>query len=126
MKEITMEKIEALQNNEEFTSQMAAAKTMDDVLKTMNDNGIELTKEELEAGYEEVLNRCEEKGYANDGELTEEGLELVSGGFFRFHFMSFADRMGMYMAGPNGRVSLLSWAGGCALSILGFNRPRRF
>ena len=45
MKEITMEKIEALQNNEEFTSQMAAAKTMDDVLKTMNDNGIELTKE---------------------------------------------------------------------------------
>ena len=66
--ELTMTLQEAL-NNEEIAKKFEEAKSMDDVLTTLKEYGVEASEEEL-------MNAIAEEG----GELTEDQLENVAGG----------------------------------------------
>ena len=70
-----------LLQDEDFMSEMKAAETYENAAQVLNAHGLEITGEELQADAEEARDFIAEKGYLNDGELTEEGLELVAGGF---------------------------------------------
>lgn len=72
-----MEKLSPLWENEEFVKAMAAAETDEDVIKLFADNGISVTEEEVA----EVRASA-----ATMGELDEEDLEEVSGGFIMAAF----------------------------------------
>lgn len=59
-----------LQNNEQFLEKLANAKTAESVRELLNEYGVEMSDEEIEAALSEA-----------DKELPEEDLENVAGGF---------------------------------------------
>lgn len=65
-------KIKELENNNEFTDKLASLDNLADVAKAFNEEGVEVTEEDLK--------KAEELYEANGGEITEEQLENVSGG----------------------------------------------
>lgn len=78
--EMLNEKLNELMQDESFVSEMQNAESFEDAAKVLSDHGIETTAEELETNAERTQEIMVEKGYMKDGELTEEGLELVAGG----------------------------------------------
>lgn len=74
------EKLNELMQDEGFVSEMEKVESYEDAAKVLNDHGIETTAEDLETNAERAQEIMAEKGYMKDGELTEEGLELVAGG----------------------------------------------
>jgi predicted ribosomally synthesized peptide with nif11-like leader len=68
-------KIEALKENKEFLAKIANLKNPEDIAAAFRAEGIEVTDEEIE----KALNIIGE-----NGELNENALEEVSGGFWTF------------------------------------------
>lgn len=79
MLEITMEKVQELLNNQEFICKMRAAHTENEIAAIMSDYGISMTEEEMAKIIQQTVAWLEETGYLENGELTERGLESVSG-----------------------------------------------
>ena len=130
MKEITNEMLKDLMYDEDFAAELRTAHTEEEVLQVMANNGIELTREQFEEGYEQVLDMMEEEGYFNeDGEMTEKGLELVAGGL-RTGVANFGLILGIgglaaMMAGPVTLAAVGCWAAGCAIASAGVLMPSK-
>lgn len=69
-KQEVMEKVQALMQDEQFKAKLAAAEDLDAMAALFCDEGIQVTGADLEAAMEQ-----------QDGELSEESLENVAGGF---------------------------------------------
>lgn len=81
MNEQNAKKIEALINEEDFLEELKKITSIDDLLKLFADNGVEMTSEEIEMIQKKGEVVMKEKGLVDEnGELTEEMLNLVSGG----------------------------------------------
>ena len=63
-------KLEELMQNEEFTAKLEKAKDLDEVLAMLKEQGIELSKENLETAVRQL----------DESELDESSLEAVAGG----------------------------------------------
>lgn len=130
MKEITNEMLKDLMNDEDFVAELRTAHTEDEILQVMSDNGIELTREQFEEGYEQVLNVMEGEGYFDEeGEMTEKGLELVSGGLRKgvanTGLLLGAGGLAAMMAGPITAGAVACWAAGCAIGTVGVLMPSK-
>lgn len=62
--------LEKLMQNEEFTKKLESAQNLDEVLAMVKEQGVEITKEEVEAALKKL----------DEGELDENSLEDVAGG----------------------------------------------
>lgn len=62
--------LEKLMQNEEFTKKLESAQNLDEVLAMVKEQGVEITKEEVEAARKKL----------DEGELDENSLEDVAGG----------------------------------------------
>ena len=71
-----LEKLEELLKNEEFAAKLLALDDDKDVQEMLNDNGIEMTLEEIAAVKKGVI--AELNG--EEAELSEDDLECVAGG----------------------------------------------
>lgn len=63
-------KLEELMQDEEFTAKLEKAKDLDEVLAMLKEQGIELSKENLETAVRQL----------DESELDESSLEAVAGG----------------------------------------------
>lgn len=77
MRNITIEQIQDLMNNQEFMSKLQKTNSINEGILLMRENDITLTAEEVEAGYKKGIAYLEELGYLENGELT---LDQVAGG----------------------------------------------
>lgn len=68
------QKLEELASNESFIEALKKAENKDDIRKTFSAFGVDMTDEEVDSFMAEA-----EKMFEND-EISEEGLEQVSGG----------------------------------------------
>jgi predicted ribosomally synthesized peptide with nif11-like leader len=68
-------KIEALVNDAEFAAKLSQCETCDEIAALFGTEGIEVSGEELEKGMERISVQNE------NGEIGEDDLEQVSGGF---------------------------------------------
>ena len=127
MKEVSIELLKELENSQDFAFAMRAAKTEEDVREVLAEYGIELTAEEFAAGCEQAAALFEEKGYLEDGELTENGLDLVAGGLNTavcgVGIGAGVGGLALMMSGPIGWGAVGLWAGGCALATCGLFVP---
>lgn len=78
--QIMLDKIQKLMEEAEFVRKLENAKTVDASLSLLRDNGITVTADEIEVGYRKGMHYLEDNGYIENGELTEAGLDMVSGG----------------------------------------------
>ena len=80
MKDLTIDMLKELANNQEFIEKMQNAKNVDEAYSILTEYGMDLSREEFDTGIKQAIVFFEEKGYFNNDELTEESLESVSGG----------------------------------------------
>lgn len=81
MNELTVKKMEALLNDEAFRAQFQNIDSREEIIRLFQDNGIEVTEEDFNAMAEQGIALLGEKGLiSEDGELSPEMLEMVSGG----------------------------------------------
>ena len=80
MKEITMEKMQELMENQEFTAKIRNAKSGEEMVKIFAEYDVQITEEELKESCKQAVDILREQGYLDGDELTESGLELVAGG----------------------------------------------
>ena len=80
MKEITMETMQELMENQEFAAKIRSAKSAEEMVKIFAEYDIEITEEELTASCKQAIDVLSEQGYMDGDELTEKGLEMISGG----------------------------------------------
>ncbi len=64
-----------LSNNEEFMAKMQQAQTMEEIHRCLNDNGVDVSLEDVKAAYEAGKEQYE-------GECSVEELDNVAGGNF--------------------------------------------
>ena len=78
---IDSEKMQALLENEEIMNQVMTATSLEAEVEILHENGIEITVDELKACGDEGMAVLKDAGYiGEDGELSMEMLENVSGG----------------------------------------------
>ena len=80
MKEITNEKMQELMENQEFAAKIRTAKSAEEMVEIFAEYDIQITEEELKESCKQTVDLRREKGYMDGDELTEAGLEMVSGG----------------------------------------------
>ena len=80
MIETNIEKMQNLMNDPEFIAQLTSAKTTADGVLLFKEKGIHVTAAEIEAGYKKGMDYLENNGYIQNGELSMDALEMVSGG----------------------------------------------
>lgn len=78
--QIALDKIQKLMEEPEFVKKLENAESVDARISLLRDNGITVTADEVEAGYRKGMSYLENNGYIENGELTEAGLDMVSGG----------------------------------------------
>lgn len=98
MKEITNEKMQELMENQEFAAKVRSAKTAEEMVKIFAEYNVQITEDELREQCEQTVAILREQGYMDGDELTESGLELVSGG---------ADGFGMWAGTVIGGAGLV-------------------
>ena len=84
------EKIKELENNKEFMDKIAGMDNLADIAKAFNEEGVEVTEEELKKACELYE--------AQGGEITEDQLENVSGG--RVSIWNIISRLPRIIGGP--------------------------
>jgi len=119
MNEIAIEKLQELQDDQEFMEKLQSVETVNEKLQVLSDYGIVLTEEEFETACDQAYDLLEENGYVADGELTEKGLDMVAGGV-RTGVCGVGVGVGtvglaIMMAGGGPAV----WAVGCAIGVVG-------
>ncbi len=75
-----VDKLVSLFKNEEFDKQLVACSDNQAVVKLFAENGVEMTEEDAEATMAYIKGLVQ-KLMENDGELSEEELEMVAGGW---------------------------------------------
>ena len=83
-----LEKLGNLLSNEDFAKQFAACADKEAAAKLFADHGFEITMEELEALMAQIK-AIFQKLVENDGELSEEDLEMIAGGISESSIDSF-------------------------------------
>ena len=73
--EVLKEKLEALQENENFVEALKTAQSKEDLQRVLGEYGIGLTCEEVDCAAAEI-----ERELETGSELSEEALETVAGG----------------------------------------------
>lgn len=106
MREISIEKMNELENNLELIRDIKAATSIQEAISVMKKNRIDITEEELKEGYLQAKKIFEEQGYLQSGELSEDALEVVAGGLNTAVYTT-----GLIMAAGIA-VSPWLWAGG--------------
>ena len=81
-------KIKELENNKEFMDKIAGMDSLADVAKAFNEEGVEVTEDELKK-VQELYDR-------NGGELNEEQLDGISGGCFICEFFKWLSKQKRY------------------------------
>lgn len=121
MKEITSEKLRELENNQEFLEKLRTVSSSPEAIEVLAEYGVEMTEDELMEGFEKVESILVEKGYMKDGELTESGLDLVSGGVNMWvsgvGIAGGSAGLLLMMAGVAGGPAV--WAAGCIIGAAG-------
>lgn len=100
-----LEKLLTIINDKEFPDKLSACDSMEKLRKLFADGGLELSDEQIREMFQGVAD-CFEKIKKNDGELTEEELEEIAGGWSWKVF------------GVFGVVAAASFIVGAALSVL--------
>lgn len=118
MKEITVEMIRELANDQELAKEISKAKTAQEMQRVMQNYGVEISVEEIEKGYNEAKELLIQNGCLENGELTETSLDMVAGGIRagQFLFGTFM-AMGVMATGP---VGIALWLGGMAVMCTSF------
>ena len=81
MNETMIKKMEELLKNEEFAQKIKDAGSYENMHKLFVENGVDVTREDFMAYIEDCRKTMVEKGLmSEDGELSAELLEVVSGG----------------------------------------------
>ena len=81
------EKLGVLFQDDGFTEALSEIKTMDELLKFLDQNGVQMTEEDVHECMKQGRQMLKEQNIMNeDGELTEAGLEMVAGGFSKKRF----------------------------------------
>lgn len=119
MKEITVERMQELSEDQVFMEKMQSAETISEKIQVLSDYGIILTEEEFESACDQAYDILEKNDYIVDGELTEKSLDMVSGGV-NVGVCGVGVGVGSYglllmMAGGGPAV----WAVGCGIGLIG-------
>lgn len=80
MENISIEKMYELLDDQELATKLRTAKSTQEIQTVLEEYGISLSKEELVNDLNQTVSVLRDKGFMNDDELTESGLDLVSGG----------------------------------------------
>lgn len=81
MNETNIRKMEELLANEEFAQNIADAGSYENAYKLFSENGVDASYDDFMAYIEDCRNAMIEKGLiSEDGELSAEMLDMVSGG----------------------------------------------
>ena len=79
--DVEARKMNELMEDDAFAEKLAVANSLEEVHQLFVDNGVNVSLEEIQAGVAEIRSQMEEKGLVSeDGELSPEMLEMVSGG----------------------------------------------
>lgn len=113
MKDITIEKMQELESNLEFVTELKAATNVSDVASVLKRYGVELTEEEIQKGYAQTNDILKDLGYLDSDEITPEALDMISGGVNVAVY-----GLGLFMAAGIA-VSPWLWVGGLALMTCG-------
>lgn len=112
MTERNIQKMEALMNNEDFAEKVVAADSQDEVYRLFVANGVDASYEDYTAYLQESRNLLVHKGViTEDGELSAEALDTVSGGSYRGKaLLTFAGLACLYYGalGPGAILILLA------------------
>ena len=76
-KQEMIEKVQALMQDEQFKEKLSQAEDLEAMAALFRNEGFEITGEDLKAAVEQ-----------QDGELSEENLENVAGGAFKFRYLN--------------------------------------
>lgn len=77
----SIQRVEGLFGNPDFCEQFQHVHTQDEMLRVFNENGADLTAEELEEMKAQGMQLLRENGHVDEnGEMSPELLDLVSGG----------------------------------------------
>lgn len=74
--DIRTEKLQAALQDKKYAEELLALETVEQIQAKLEEKGIEMTREEVQALVDEVVARMN----TNDGELSEDDLGAVSGG----------------------------------------------
>ena len=108
-----IKKMEELLRNEEFAQKISEAGSYEKMHELFVENGVDVTREDFMAYIGDCRKTMVEKGLiSEDGELSVELLEVVSGGAG-----GFAERLDGFLMGMVGMITLPY--GGAALVIAG-------
>lgn len=114
MNEVSIERLQELESDLEFRAKIKAAKSTHDVIEIMKEYGIQISEDEFKTGYAQAVERFVEEGYMENGELTERGLEMVTGGVFvPTYLLGIGAALGGIAMGPAG---IALWLGGLAVA----------
>ena len=81
MKEIAVNRMEELAVDQEFVTKFSEAESYEDAYQLLIENGVDCTYEEFREYLDEAETQLREKNLINeDGELSAEMLDMVSGG----------------------------------------------
>lgn len=84
MTEQNIKKMEELLNTEDFAEKVTAANSQDEIYKLFAANGVDASYEDYMAYLQDSRNLLAQKGViTEDGELSAEALDAVSGGSAR-------------------------------------------
>ena len=113
MKEITIEKMQELESNPEFVTELKAATNVSEVAIVLKRYGIEFTEEEIQKGCAQAKGILKDLGYLDSDEISPETLGMVSGGVNAAVY-----GVGLLMAAGIA-VSPWLWAGGLVVMTCG-------
>ena len=97
MKEITIEMIQELSNDQEFVKKISETKSAQEMCSVVRGYGVDISVEEIEKGYNEAKVLLVQNGCLENGELTEASLDMVAGGVRAGQFL-----FGTFMARNQG------------------------
>lgn len=106
------QKLQELLQDEEFSKKVIMATSIPEEVKLLKENGIDVSERELQACGDEAMAILLQDGYiSEDGELSEEVLEQVSGGR--------SWKLAALGAGMMGTALLSDYlAGACAVALV--------
>lgn len=112
MNEMNIQKMEQLLRNEEFAQKISDAGSYDKAYQLFAENGMDASYEDFMAYIENYRKIMVEKGLiSEDGELSAEMLEMVSGGGKGGAFLCFVGAGVAAAAGQGGAAVVLILAG---------------
>lgn len=116
--ELNAKKMEELLQEDEFSDKVVEANSLEEVQALFSQKGVDVSIDDLREGIDKVRSVMVEKGLmSKDGELSEEMLELVSGGGWLKRIFKTAVAATMTVATAS--MGMYGWTAYFALATVG-------